>query len=114
MRDGTLAVREIKHPSTRGEDSYMDVFYKNRWAVEEPTTSKVKGAVTAFSHHGGKDLLQRCLIGTRLQLDTNKGREKVDSTNLKRSLHYPGFWHEQYSILARILVKERCTTHSSW
>ncbi|KAG5630551.1 hypothetical protein H5410_002268 [Solanum commersonii] len=34
------------------------------WLGLEPTISKVQVTVTASSHHDGKDLLQRCLIGS--------------------------------------------------
>ncbi|KAG5594599.1 hypothetical protein H5410_035831 [Solanum commersonii] len=64
MQAGTPAVGEINHPSKRGEGSYKDALYKNRWMVQEPTISKVQGTVTASSHHDGKDLLQRCLVGS--------------------------------------------------
>uniref|UniRef100_A0A0V0IKX8 Putative ovule protein n=1 Tax=Solanum chacoense TaxID=4108 RepID=A0A0V0IKX8_SOLCH len=64
MQAGTPAVGEINHPSKRGEGSYKDALYKNRWMVQEPTISKVQGTVTASSHHDGNDLLQRCLVGS--------------------------------------------------
>lgn len=37
MRDSTPAVGKINHPSLRGEGSYKDAFYMNRWMVQEPS-----------------------------------------------------------------------------
>ena len=63
MQAGTPAVGEINHSSKRQLQG-CPVQEQNRWMVQEPTISKVQGIMTASSHHDGKDLLQRCLVGS--------------------------------------------------
>ncbi|KAH0636254.1 hypothetical protein KY289_036169 [Solanum tuberosum] len=52
--------------------------------VQEPTISKVQGTVTASLHHDGKDLLQRCLIGSfpdcNEMLTRNDVRRRIQQT----------------------------------